>query len=77
MPVDSTLSRRELLRQVAAATAAMAFPTPLLACRGKSRLHGTGIADTDHERLLSWTEHLRTEGLTIGYPDRTVAFSLR
>ena len=64
MPVDSTLSRRELLRQVAAAAATMAFPTPLLACRGKSRLHGPGTADTDQERLLSWTGHLRTEGLT-------------
>ena len=42
----------------------MAFPTPLLACRGKSRLHGSGIADTDQERLLSWSDHLRTEGLT-------------
>jgi N-acetylmuramoyl-L-alanine amidase-like len=64
MPVDSTLSRRELLRQAAAAAAAMGFPSPLLACRGKSRLHGPGVADTDEERLLSWTGHLRTEGLT-------------
>ena len=64
MPVDSTFSRRELLRQAAAAAAAMAFPTPLLACRGKSRLHGPGVADTDQERLVSWTGDLRTEGLT-------------
>jgi len=64
MPVDSTLSRRELLRQAAAAAAAMAFPAPLLACPGKSRLHGLGVPDTDQERLLSWTGHLRTEGLT-------------
>src|SRR3954467_5246065 len=62
MPVDSTLSRRELLRQAAAA--ALAFPAPLLACRGKSRLHGPRTADTDQERLVSWTDHLRTEELT-------------
>jgi hypothetical protein len=42
----------------------MAFPSSLLACRGKSPLQGTGVADTDEERLLSWTGHLRTEGLT-------------
>ncbi len=64
MPVDSTFSRRELLRQAAAVAAAMAFPTPLLAGPGKSRLHGLGVPDTDQERLLSWTGHLRTEGLT-------------
>ncbi|MFL5531759.1 MAG: N-acetylmuramoyl-L-alanine amidase-like domain-containing protein [Gemmatimonadales bacterium] len=64
MPVDSTLSRRELLRQAAAAAAALTFPAPLLACRGKSRLPGRGRADTDQERLLSWTNLLRTEGLT-------------
>ncbi len=64
MPVDSTLSRRELLRQAAAAAAVLAFPAPLLACRGKSRLPGPGTADTDQERLLSWTNFLRAEGLT-------------
>jgi hypothetical protein len=63
-PVDSSLSRRELLRQAAAAAAALAFPAPALACRARSPRHGRGTTDTDQERLLSWTRDLRTEGLT-------------
>src|SRR5215216_1418154 len=63
-PVDSTLSRRELLRLAMTAAAALAWPAPALACHGKSRPHGFSASDTDRERLLSWTDHLRTEGLT-------------
>jgi len=62
--VDSPLSRRELLRQAAAAAAALAFPAPALACWGKSPLHGGSRTDTDQERLLSWSDDLRSEGLT-------------
>jgi len=46
------------------AAAALAWPAPALACHGKSRPHGFSTSDTDRERLLSWTDHLRTEGLT-------------
>ena len=62
--MDSTVSRRELLRLAAAAAAALAWPAPALACRGKSRLHVSSTADTDRERLASWSDRLRTEGLT-------------
>jgi hypothetical protein len=62
--VDSSLSRRELLRLATTAAAALAWPAPALACHGKPRPHGSSTADTDRERLVSWTDHLRTEGLT-------------
>src|SRR3954451_9558391 len=54
-PVDSSLSRRELLRQAAAAAAALAFPAPALACGARPPRDGRGTTDTDQERLLSWT----------------------
>jgi hypothetical protein len=62
--VDSTLSRRELVKLAAAAAAALAFPAPALARRTKSPGYGSGPSDTDRERLVSWRNHLRSEGLT-------------
>jgi hypothetical protein len=58
--VTPPLSRRDLLRTAAAATAALLLPGPLLACAS---------GDPDHDRLDAWTAALRAAGLVgIGRP---------
>jgi hypothetical protein len=61
--VDLTLSRRALLRQAAAAAAALAFPAPLLACADAKRGEAAR-PDPDRERLLSWIGRVRSDGLS-------------
>jgi hypothetical protein len=54
--VNTPISRRSLLRNVAAVTAALVFPVPPAAWRrGK---------DPDQARLTAWTAALRAEGLS-------------
>jgi hypothetical protein len=57
--VNTPLSRRNLLKNLAATAAALVLPAPLGACsrRGYPR-------DPDHERLTAWTAVLRAEGLS-------------
>jgi hypothetical protein len=49
------ISRRDLLRNAAAATAALMFPAPLASWQRR---------DPDHERLTDWAAVLRAEGLS-------------
>ncbi len=52
-----SLSRRDVIRNVALAGAALGFPAPLLAMLRR---------DPDEERLVLWTSRLRAEGLSRG-----------
>jgi hypothetical protein len=61
--VDPFLSRRTLLRQAAAAAAALILPVPSMAGTGNHRGCG-GIQPDDQERLACWTHRLRSEGLS-------------
>src|SRR5918999_606830 len=54
------VSRRALLRQVAAAAAALSLPAPLVACMQDRR---DPMADPDHRRLARWADVLRQERL--------------
>ena len=54
---DENVSRRELLKTAALGAAALALPGRLGACIG---------TDPDRERLTSWVETLRAEGLARG-----------
>ena len=72
--MDSSQSRRSMLGDVAKLSAALAMRSPLAAFfaparttvipseRGKSR--DPYFPDLDHERLTTWAETLRAEGLT-------------
>jgi hypothetical protein len=69
---DTPLARRDLLRNAAAAAAALAFRVPLAACGDAGppreakteRLAGGTPVDPDHARLADWTAALRAEGLS-------------
>jgi hypothetical protein len=59
---DSEISRRDLLRNAALATAALMLPGPLAACgREKSPYAQARSSDPDQERLSGWTTTLRSE----------------
>jgi hypothetical protein len=55
--MSQALSRRDLLRRIALAAAALGLPVPLLACSRR---------DPDRQRLADWTIRLRAEGLSGG-----------
>ena len=57
--VNTPLSRRDLLRNLAATAAALVLPAPLDACSKREYPR-----DPDHERLTAWTAVLRAEGLS-------------
>ena len=57
--VNTSLSRRDLLRNLAATAAALVLPAPLGACARRAYPR-----DPDHERLTAWTAVLRAEGLS-------------
>ena len=57
--VNTSLSRRDLLRNLAATAAALVLPAPLDACGRRAYPR-----DPDHERLTAWTAVLRAEGLS-------------
>ncbi len=57
--VNTPLSRRDLLRNLAATAAALVLPAPLDACGRRAYPR-----DPDHERLTAWTAVLRAEGLS-------------
>jgi hypothetical protein len=62
-PVPDSLSRRSLLRTIAAGAAALALPAPLLARDGVLGAIGAPRGDADRERLAAWAGALRAEGL--------------
>jgi hypothetical protein len=62
--VNAPLSRRDLLRNAAAAAAALALPAEYARALWIGRLPPGLASDTDHERLAAWTAVLRAEGLS-------------
>jgi Protein of unknown function (DUF1460) len=57
--MSDPISRRALLRDAAAAAAALVLPAPLVACTRE----GNRLTDPDHVRLGDWTDTLRRERL--------------
>jgi hypothetical protein len=67
-----TLSRRDLLKRAAAATAALALPGPLAASGGAPRGVPRSPVDEDRARLAAWAAALRAvPGASAGAPART------